>query len=64
MPVYKNKGVISRILLTESGEYVRLAAGVVSANIKLDVTNPVIAAYMDAGDIVEVKPKAPKSKSD
>lgn len=61
MAVYKNTGVIPRILITEAGDYVRLAPGAVSANIKVDVTNPVIAAYLDAGEIAEVKPKPSKA---
>ena len=48
------------MLLTENGEYIRLSSGAVSSDVKLDVTNPVIAAYMDAGDIVEVSVKEPK----
>ncbi|NNE58264.1 MAG: hypothetical protein HKN36_09170 [Hellea sp.] len=64
MPAYKNNGDIPRILLTQAGEYIRLAPGVVSANIKLDVKNPVIAAYLKAGDLLELKPKTASKATD
>jgi len=60
MPVYKNAGMIPRIIMTVGGEYIRLAPGAISANVEIDLKNPVIAAYLAKGDITEIKPKATK----
>ncbi len=65
MARYKNTGKIPRILISEAGDYVRIAPGDVSANLKLDITNPVMAAYLERGEIEEinpVKPSAPAKK--
>jgi len=61
MAIYKNRSTIARILILETGEYLRVAPGDVTRNVSIDVTNPVIAAYIDSGDLVEVKPKPSKT---
>lgn len=64
MTVLRNTGSIARILPTIGGNYVRLSPGCISANIEVDLDNPVILAWMAAGDIAEVKkPSKPKHKS-
>ena len=60
MAILRNTGAIPRIIPTASGDYVRLAPGCVSANLEVDLDNPVILAWMAAGDIAEVKPKPSK----
>jgi len=62
MAVLRNTGAIPRIIPTEAGDYVRLAPGCVTANIEVDLDNPVLLAWMAAGDLVEVKPKPSKPK--
>lgn len=61
MTVLRNTGGSPRIILTETGDYIRLAPGCVSANIQVDLDNPVLLAWMAAGDIAEVKPKPSKT---
>lgn len=64
MPILRNTGSIARILPVIGGDYVRLSPGCVSANIEVDLDNPVILAWMAAGDIAEVKkPSKPKQKA-
>lgn len=64
MAVLRNTGAIPRIIPTEAGDYVRLAPGCVSDNIEVNLDNPVILAWMAAGDIEEVKPKPSNKPSD
>jgi len=63
MAILRNTGAIPRIISTKAGEYVRLAPGCVSANLDVDLDNPVMLAWMAAGDLVEVKPKPSKKPS-
>jgi len=63
MAILKNTGAIPRVILTKSGDYIRLAPGCLTANIDVDLDNPVILAWMAAGDLVEVKPKPSKPKN-
>jgi len=62
MAVLRNTGAIPRIIPIADGDYIRLAPGCVSANIEVDLDNPVILAWMAAGDLMEVKPKPSKPK--
>ncbi len=62
MAVLRNTGAIPRIIPIVDGDYIRLAPGCVSANIEVDLDNPVILAWMAAGDLMEVKPKPSKPK--
>ena len=61
MTVLRNTGAVPRLILTRAGDYVRLAPGCVSANIDVDMDNPVMIAWLAAGDITEVKPKPSKN---
>ena len=67
MARFENTGKIPRILITEGGQYVRVAPGKTCEDIEIAKNNPVMKAYLaDGGGIKKVggkaKAKAPKAK--